>query len=77
MLNTENNKSIEEKIIRNVIEKQKDSPSNLDVILQQGRRNMPLRGSCDVNIHKDMGNFQYFVEWKAGFDPILNNYLKI
>ena len=24
-----------------------------------------------------MENFQYFFEWKAGFDPILNNHLKI
>ena len=75
MLNTENNKSIEEKlfsVLKKVrLEKNKKILlSNLDVILRYGRRNIPLRGSYDVNIHKDIGNFQHFVEWKAGFDQV-------
>ena len=75
----ENNKSIEEKLVSIFKERVKKNKniilSILGVILQMGRRNISLRGSCDVNIRKNMGIFQYFVYWNAEFDPILNNYL--
>ena len=70
MSNTEKNKSIEEKLDsvfkQRVEKKKKILLSILDVILTQGRRNIPLRGSYDVKIHrKDMWKFKYFIEWKA------------
>ena len=35
-----------------------------------GRRTLPLR-AYDKDSGKEDGNFQYFIEWKSTFDPIL------
>src|SRR6218665_1703723 len=48
----------------------------LDVIIVLGRKNLPLRGSYSVAAHKEDGNFQYFVDWKSTFDPILAEHVK-
>ena len=67
MSNIESNKSIEEKlgsIFKERVEKNKKILiSILDVILRLGRINIPLRDSYDINFRKNMGKFQYFVEW--------------
>jgi len=50
--------------------------SILDVIIHLSQRSLPLRGTYDTVAHREDGNFQHFIEWKAKFDPVLADHMK-
>ncbi|XP_062608080.1 zinc finger MYM-type protein 1-like [Saccostrea cucullata] len=49
--------------------------SVIDVVIQLGQRNIPFRGNWSKELGKEDGNFQYFIDWKAQFDDVLNVHL--
>ena len=59
------------------IEKNRASlESIIDVILTLAKRNIALRGNWDTETHEEDGNFQFFVNWKSGFDTVMREHLQ-
>lgn len=51
--------------------------SIIDIIIALGKRNIPFRGHhWDKAAHREYGNFDFFLHWKAAFDHNLANHLK-
>ena len=65
-------KAFEEQVARN----KSILLSIIDVVILLGRRNVPFRGREWNKITKrENGNFDFFLNWKSKFDPLLKDHL--
>ncbi len=49
--------------------------SILDVVIVLGKRNIAFRGKFAAKLGIEDGNFNFFINWKSQFDPVLKNHL--
>ena len=62
---------------RQLEEKQAILLSIIDIIIALGQRNIPFRGhNWDKETKREDGNFDFFVHWKANFDPVLKQHIQ-
>ena len=51
--------------------------SIIDIIISLGQRNIPFRGhGWNKDMKREYGNFDFFLHWKAHFDPCLRQHLQ-
>ena len=51
--------------------------SIIDVVIVLGKRNVPFRGhNWDKTTHREDGNFDFFLHWRAELDPVLKGHLQ-
>ena len=51
--------------------------SIIDIIISLGQRNIPFRGhGWNKDMKREDGNFDFFLHWKAHFDPCLRQHLQ-
>ena len=51
--------------------------SIIDVVIVLGKHNVPFRGhNWDKTTHREDGNFDFFLHWRAELDPVLKGHLQ-
>ena len=71
---------IEAKLSKQISEEQARTKNGIlsiiDIVLALGMRGIPFRGNWIKEDHVEVGNFAFFVKWKANFDMALDDHLK-